>query len=102
MLYLMLDESRGKKFAKVGYSKGGVKNRRNHYKTHNPTAIMRSSCAGSTTQEKKCQTVLFSIGVRLKGSEWAEIPESLFNILNEKGMGYFFPKQNPIHFIEEW
>lgn len=102
MLYLMLDQTPTQKLAKVGFSNKTVVNRRKNYKTHNPLAIMRSSCAGGKSTEKKCHELLFSLGDRIVGTEWAVVPNELFNELYEKGMGYFLPKQKPIHFLEQF
>ena len=98
----MLDQTPTQKLAKVGFSNRKVDNRRKSYKSHNPLAIMRSSCAGSKGTEKKCHKLLFFLGDRIVGTEWAVIPNELFNELYEKGMGYFLPKQKPIHFLEQF
>ena len=102
MLYLMLDMHNGTKLAKVGVTRRALRQRRSQYKTHNPLAIMRSSCAGTEGQEGRCQTVLFSKGTRIRGTEWAIVSDELFSELYEKGMGYFYPNHSPIHFHERF
>ena len=101
MLYLMLMQSNENCYAKVGYSKGGVANRRRAYKTHNPAAIMRSSCAG--TGENSCHKKLEDMGgIRVKGSEWFIVSHAVYQKLYDEGMAIFKPKQKPIHFIEQF
>lgn len=100
MLYLMLDKTTNDYFAKVGFS-NGLRSRRAQYKSYNPTAIMRSSCAGREAQERHCHSILFSQGQRIQGTEWAKIPKNLFNELYTKGMGYFYSTGRPIHFLED-
>ena len=102
MLYLMLDINNGQKLAKVGVTRQSVNQRRGQYKTHNPLAIMRSSCAGTEGQESRCHSILFSKGRRIKGTEWAVVSDEVFAQLYEKGMGYFYPKHAPIHFHERF
>ena len=101
MLYLMLNESRGMKLAKVGVTRNAVNVRRAQYRSHNPTAIMRSSCAGTESQESHCHSVLRSIGKGM-GNEWVAVPDNVFNELVEKGMAYFYPNKKPIHMLEKW
>lgn len=101
MLYLMLNESRGMKLAKVGLTRKALNIRRSHYRTHNPTAIMRSACAGTEAQESRCHSKLRSVGKGM-GNEWVAIPDEVFNELVEKGMGYFYPNKSPIRMLENW
>lgn len=101
MLYLMLMQSDKNYYAKVGYSKGGVANRRRAYKTHNPAAIMRSSCAGA--EESLCRKKLKDMGgIRVKGSEWFIVSCAVYQKLYDEGMAVFKPKQKPIHFNEQF
>lgn len=94
MLYLMLMQSNKNCYAKVGYSKSGVANRRRAYKTHNPAAIMRSSCAGA--EEISCRAKLEDMGgVRVKGSEWFIVSHAVYQKLYDEGMAVFKPKQKP-------
>ena len=104
MLYLMMNKSNNKCLVKVGYSDGpaNLKTRRKSYYGYNPTAIMRSSCAGSREMEKACRVLLTEMqGVRITGTEWFVVPEQIFNTLYREGMGLFRPKHKPIHFLEE-
>lgn len=99
MLYLMLMQSNTSCYAKVGYSYGDVSKRRRQYKTHNPAAIMRSSCAGD--EEVLCRNKLKAMGgERIKGSEWFIVPYTAYQKLYDEGMAIFKPKQKPIHFLE--
>lgn len=101
MLYLMLMQSDKNCYAKVGYSKGGVANRRRAYKTHNPAAIMRSSCAGA--EESLCRKKLTDMGgIRVKGSEWFIVSRAAYQKLYDEGMAIFKPKQKPIYFNEQF
>lgn len=101
MLYLMLMQSNENYYAKVGYSKGGVANRRRAYKTHNPAAIMRSSCAGA--EESLCRKKLKDMGgIRVKGSEWFIVSRAAYQKLYDEGMAVFKPNQKPIHFNEQF
>lgn len=93
MIYLMMDKSNGQYFVKVGKAKRLVERRR-AYKTHNPTAIMRSACAGMTGEENACRRQLEKIGERIDGTEWYRVPLPIFNKLYLEGMGYFYPKRN--------
>ena len=83
---------------KVGESRQ-LNNRRRNYKSHNPFAIMRSSCAGTESQEKDCHLKLYLIGKKVSGTEWFIVNEECFNELYQKGMGYFFTDRN-IYFDE--
>lgn len=101
MLYLMLMQSNENCYAKVGYLKGGVANRRRAYKTHNPAAIMRSSCAGA--EESSCRKKLEDMGgIRVKGSEWFIVSRAAYQKLYDEGMAVFKPNQKPIHFNEQF
>ena len=74
MLYLMMENSNGKYYVKVGEA-SRPKERRKAYKTHNPTAIMRSTCAGKKAEEKAARLILDKLGTRVQGSEWYEVNE---------------------------
>lgn len=100
MLYLMMENSNGKYYVKVGEA-SRPKERRKAYKTHNPTAIMRSTCAGKKAEEKAARLILDKLGTRVQGSEWYEVNEKIYNEFYNKGLAIVRPKQNPIHFIEE-
>ena len=101
MLYLMMDKSNNT--VKVGYSdRGNVKHRRRAYKTHNPLAIMRSTCAGNTTLERKCQKQLEEMGQRIKGTEWFIVDDWTFTHLSVRGMGAFNDVKTVIHFNENF
>lgn len=101
MLYLMMEKSNDKFFVKVGESRS-PKTRRKTYKTHNPTAIMRSTCAGTASAEKASRVVLDKLGKRLEGSEWYEVNEAVFNKFYLEGLKVVRPNQSPIKFIEEF
>ena len=97
MLYLMMN--------KVGLSDRPAKlrQRRSSYRSHNPRAIMRSSCAGNTAEERSCHYSLSAAGgSRILGTEWFAVSQELFNELYNKGMGYFKPNHQPIHFLEKF
>lgn len=103
MLYLMMDKTDKEYLVKVGYSKGGTTQRRSQYRGYNPRAIVRSSCAGSKEMEKACRKVLTECGgERVKGTEWFIVSYELFNLLYAKGMSIFYPKHEPIHFLENY
>jgi hypothetical protein len=104
MLYLMMSETNKKFLVKVGFSNGTVNlhKRRKSYYSHNPGAIMRSTCAGTLSMETKCHVQLGRIGNRIVGTEWYEIPKEIFDELYEKGMAYFRPNHHPIHFLEKF
>ena len=104
MLYLMMSTTHTKFLVKVGFSNGvrSLNNRRKAYYSHNPGAIMRSTCAGSVSMECQCHSQLSTIGNRISGTEWFEVSEKIFDELYEKGMSYFRPNQQPIHFLEEF
>ena len=101
MLYLMLQKGDNEYLAKVGYT-GDTHKRRSSYRTHNPRAIMRSSCSGQVRQELNCHHQLAHNGGKWAGGEWYTIPKELFDTLYEKGMGYFRPDHKPIHFLESF
>ena len=101
MLYLMLDKRENHYYAKVGLAKK-PRERRRAYATHNPCAIMRSTCAGMGNEEVICQNKLSQMSIcRIKSTEWYEIDKQTFEYLYTYGMGALRPKQQPIHFIEE-
>lgn len=105
MLYLMMNKTDKTYLVKVGYSDGtrNLSNRRKQYFSYNPTAIMKSSCAGPSCSENTCHAMLAEMGgQRIKGTEWFYVSEALFNDLYKQGMGLFKPNQKPIHFIEEF
>lgn len=99
MLYLMMDESNCT--VKVGYS-SAPKERRKHYKTHNPSAIMRSVCAGDRTDEAKCKRHLAKIGNRIKGTEYFTITEENFLQLYAQGFNFFQKHKGKNKIIESF
>ena len=102
MLYLMLDKRGTDYYAKVGLAQS-PKTRRRNYSTHNPCAIMRSTCAGVGKDEVRCRQNLALMSItRIGSTEWFKVDEPTFNLLYEKGMGALKPKQRPIHFLEEF
>jgi hypothetical protein len=102
MLYLMLDKRENHYYAKVGLAKR-PKERRRAYATHNPCAIMRSTCAGTGNEEAICKTRLSKISMaRIGSTEWFEVDGKTFEQLYENGMGELRPKQQPIHFLERF
>lgn len=104
MLYLMMDNLANSHLVKVGYSDGtkNLSKRRKSYYSHNPKAIMRSTCAGSRDMENACHQTLSELGIRISGTEWFEVPEFLFNSLYNEGMAFFRPNHKLIHFLEEF
>ena len=104
MLYLMMNATNTKFLVKVGFSNGttNLRNRRSSYYSHNPAAIMRSTCAGSRDMESQCHSQLSKIGIRISGTEWYEVSKIHFDEMYEKGMAYFRPTHRPIHFLEEF
>ena len=101
MLYLMMDKTDKEYLVKVGYSNGEVSRRRRQYRSHNPRAIMRSSCAGSTSMEAQCHRELSKMGgSRIGGTEWFVVSKEVFDKLYTEGMGHFRPNHRPIHFLE--
>ena len=101
MLYLMMDKKSDKYLVKIGVTRN-LRQRRNNYKSHNPFAIMRSSCAGTEADERRCHLILLKIGKRVTGTEWFEINEKDFDTLYSAGMRYFKPNHNPIYFNEKF
>lgn len=102
MLYLMLDKRGTEYYAKVGLAKR-PKERRRAYATHNPCAIMRSTCAGTGNEEMLCQSRLSQMSIcRIGSTEWYEVDKRTFDHLYNYGMGALRPKQQPIHFIEDF
>lgn len=101
MVYLMMDKNTRGNLVKIGVSRD-LTSRRRSYKTHNPYAIMRSSCAGTESQESKAHSILARNGKRIKGTEWFEVSDEMFERLYKQGMKAIFPKQNPIHFHESF
>lgn len=105
MLYLMMSKTDNEYLVKVGFSNGtaNLRTRRGAYRSHNPRAIMRSTCAGSMSMEGTCHSDLKRAGgVRIKGTEWFSISKELFDRLYNEGMKYFRPKHSPIHFPEKF
>ena len=105
MLYLMMQKTDGECLVKVGYSNGQARitNRRATYYSHNPRAIMRSTCAGSTAMETACRDILvIKDAQRIPKTEWFVVSPELFATLYQEGMRYFLPKPTPIHFLEEF
>ena len=105
MLYLMMDRTNKEYLIKVGFSDrpNHLATRRKAYYSHNPRAIMRSSMAGSRATELDCRNKITALGgARITGTEWFVISEQLFNDLYKNGMGLFYPKHSPIHFLEEF
>lgn len=101
MLYLMMDKTDKEFLVKVGFSDGETTRRRRQYRSYNPRAIMRSSCAGTVSMEKRCHQDLAKWGgERIGGTEWFVVSKELFDELYIKGMSAFRPKHNPIHFLE--
>lgn len=101
MLYLMLDKRENQYYAKVGLAKR-PRERRRAYATHNPCAIMRSTCAGMGNEEAICQNKLSQMSIcRIGSTEWYEVDKRTFEYLYTYGMGALRPKQQPIHFVEE-
>lgn len=100
MLYLMMCESNGKNLVKVGESRDLI-SRRKSYKSHNPLAIMRSSCAGTEIAEDYCHKELAKLGTRIKGTEWFVVSDTVFSYLYTVGMKAFFTDRN-IYLDEEF
>lgn len=101
MLYLMMDQKKDCNLVKVGESRH-LDARRSSYKSHNPFAIMRSTCAGTEPQEKQCHSKMYSLGKRIPGTEWFVVSDEVFAMLYQQGMGYFFPKGRNIYFNEKF
>ena len=100
MLYLMMSNTTDGKLVKVGTSRD-LKKRRQVYKSHNPLAIMRSSCAGTEESEFEAHEILSNIGKRIVGTEWFFVSETIFETLYLQGMGYFFSNKK-IYFDESY
>lgn len=101
MVYLMMDKHGSTNLVKVGRA-SHIPQRRASYRTHNPLAIMRSNCAGTSSAEFKCHEILNQVGKRIPRTEWWIVSDEIFAQLYKEGMGYFFPKHQPIHFCEEF
>ena len=99
MLYLMMDQKKNCNLVKVGESRK-VNDRRSNYKSHNPFAIMRSTCAGTEYEEAKCHSMLYRLGQRVSGTEWFIVSDEVFAMLYREGMGYFYPENKKIYFHE--
>ena len=97
----MMNKANDKYLVKVGLAKR-PKERRAQYKGYNPTAIMRSTCAGTRNEENRAHEKLASVGKRISGTEWFEVEKETFDELYERGMGAIRPRQNPIHFLEKF
>jgi hypothetical protein len=103
MLYLMMDRTNQEYLVKVGYSKGGTKQRRQQYYGYNPRAIMRSSCAGSRSMETSCRKMLTEWGAtRIERTEWFVVSKEMFEKLYNEGMSIFRPSYKTIHFLEDF
>ena len=98
MLYLMMDKNRNYNLVKVGRS-SDLNSRRSSYRSSNPFAIMRSTCAGTNNAELTAHGLLSQVGTRVPRTEWFIVSDDIFEELYEKGMFYFFPK-NRIYFQE--
>ena len=87
MLYLMLDESKSKCYAKVGYTsdrrKGEHNSRVAAYRTHNPCAILKDWHAGNKNAERCYYQKLLKMkgSVKIPNSEWVEVSEDNYNLL---------------------
>jgi hypothetical protein len=86
MLYLLLDETKTKCFAKVGYTKDRRKGEHNSrlsaYHTHNPSVIIKDFHAGNRATEKAYYNKLLShSGSMRTKNEWVEISEDFYNQL---------------------
>lgn len=97
----MMDKRGDVNLVKVGKA-SNIPKRRANYRTHNPLAIMRSSCAGTSNAEQRCHEKLNQVGKRVPRTEWWIVSEEIFRKLYKEGMGYFFPNHQPIHFNEEF
>lgn len=87
MLYLMLDETKTKYYAKVGYTSDRRKGEHNKriaaYRTHNPCAILKDWHAGNKDAERRYHNILlgFRGSVKIPNSEWIEVSETTYNQL---------------------
>ena len=89
MLYLMLDKRGTEYYAKIGLAKRPKERRR--------------ACAGTGNEEMLCQSRLSQMSIcRIGSTEWYEVDKRTFDHLYNCGMGALRPKQQPIHFIEEF
>lgn len=95
MLYLLLDTSKDKHLAKVGYTSDQRKSEENsrikQYRTHNTSFITKDWHRGNTKDETKFRNQLIkqSGGVRVKKNEWVEVSEDFYNQLSSKGFSAF-------------
>jgi hypothetical protein len=102
MLYLMMNKVNDKYLVKVGKT-SNIDNRRRAYKSANPYAIMRSTCAGTANEEKAAHRLLATIGTKVKETnEWYEVSKEVFEEFYQEGMGKVRPRQRPINFKEEF
>lgn len=101
MVYLMMNKHGDTNLVKVGRA-SHIPQRRANYRTHNPLAIMRSSCAGTGNAELQCHAKLNQVGERIPRTEWWIVPDEVFETLYKEGMKYFYPNHQPIHFNEEF
>lgn len=91
---------------KVGQTKK-LKERRQAYKTHNPTAIMRSTCAGGRLDEAACEMLLIGHhnAQQVNGTEWYKVSQEVFDSLYQLGLGFFKGYRNIgeiVHFKENF
>lgn len=87
MLYLLLDTSKDKCFAKVGYTSDRHKSEDNprikQYRTHNASFILKDWHAGNKQDESSYHNKLIqkSGSVKIKRNEWVEVSEDFYNQL---------------------
>jgi hypothetical protein len=102
MLYLMMNKVNDKYLVKVGET-SNIETRRRAYKSSNPYAIMRSTCAGTRDEEKAAHRLLATMGTKVKETnEWYEVSKEVFEEFYQEGMGKVRPRQRPINFKEEF
>ena len=102
MLYLMMNKADNKYLVKVGKS-SDLPTRRKFYQSANPTAIMRSTCAGTGNEERAAHRLLATMGTKLSGTnEWYEVNKETFDDFYKKGMGKVRPQTARIKFREEF
>lgn len=95
MLYLMLDETKTKCYAKIGYTsdrrKGEHNSRIMAYRTHNPCAILKDWHAGNPEDERRYHQKLLNLkgSIKIPHSEWVEVSEDIYNQLLVKGFKVF-------------
>ena len=83
----MLDESKSKCYAKVGYTSDRCKGEHNSrvaaYRTHNPCAILKDWHAGGKDAEWRYHQKLLKMkdSVKIPHSEWVEVSEDTYNLL---------------------